>query len=205
MTRLGRPRTFEREEALKSAMELFWSRGYDGVSLTDLQKAMGDITAPSFYAAFGSKEKLFREAVDLYIKTRQIPIKRALAEEVTARASIEKFLLTTAEFFSQPNKPHGCLVVLGAINCTNTSLQELLRDRRASGERLILQILRQGVAKGDLPTTVELKALAAFYSTVMNGLAIKARDGASRKELKNIVSSAMAAWDKQLSEVGATR
>src|SRR5882724_2067699 len=92
MSRTGRPREFDRDEALQRAMELFWAQGYEGTTLAYLQKAMGGITAPSFYAAFGSKEALFKEAVELYCKTEGAPIVKALAEAPTTRASIEGLL-----------------------------------------------------------------------------------------------------------------
>jgi AcrR family transcriptional regulator len=196
MSNLGRPRTFDREEALNRAMEIFWARGYEGATLSELQKAMGNLTPPSLYAAFGSKEKLFREAVELY-SNKQAPILKALAGMSTARESIEAFLIELAESFSQSDKPHGCLVILGAINCMqeNRKVQNYLRDQRSMRQKVILQRLRSGVAEGDLLPNLDLKAIASFYSTVINGLAIQARDGASRKDLKTTVDCAMAAWD----------
>ena len=101
-------------------MELFWALGYEGTTLTDLQQAMGDISAPSFYAAFGSKERLFREAVAFYTQTQRAPMARAL-EQPTAQAAIKGVLRAAATSFCLPGKPRGCLVVLGAINCANTN------------------------------------------------------------------------------------
>ena len=69
MARTGRPRSFDRAEALRQAMTVFWRLGYEGTTLEDLQAAMGGISPPSMYAAFGSKENLFREAVELYATT----------------------------------------------------------------------------------------------------------------------------------------
>lgn len=197
MARLGRPRAFERDEALMQAMELFWALGYEGATLSDLQKAMGGITAPSFYAAFGSKEKLFREAVKLYGETQGIPMARALAQGSTARASIEGLLRAAADSFSQPGKPRGCLLLLGAINCmpANQSVQDHLRGQRAHRQRVIHQRLERGVAEGDLLPGANLSALAAFYTTVVDGMSIQARDGASRKALRAIAGCAMAAWN----------
>src|SRR5215510_13954006 len=122
MSRTGRPREFDRGEALQRAMELFWAQGYEGTTLADLQKAMGGITAPSFYAAFGSKEALFKEAVELHIQTEGMRAVKALEEGPTARASIEAMLNVAAEVSSQPGKPHGCLIVLGAVNCSPANL-----------------------------------------------------------------------------------
>src|SRR4051812_1938969 len=106
MAKRGRPATFDRGEALQRAMELFWARGYEGATLEDLQVAMGGITPPSFYHAFGSKEALFRKAVDLYAATIGGPTVRALQEGQTAREGVEAMLRLTAESFSVPGKPH---------------------------------------------------------------------------------------------------
>jgi len=205
MARRGRPRSFERKDALWRAMRVFWALGYEGATLTDLQEAMGGITAPSFYAAFGSKEKLFREAVELYSRTLGAPMMKALDERPTARASIEALLQAAVESFCKPGAPRGCLLVLGAINSmpANKSVQDHLRGLRARRQKVIRQRLARGVAEGELPSGLDLSALASFYTTVVDGLAIQARDGASRKALKFAVGCAMAAWDKVVAEAGS--
>ncbi len=197
MTTLGRPRTFDREEALLRAMEVFWAHGYEGATLNDLQQAMGGITPPSFYAAFRSKEALFREAVELYSSTLGMPMMQALAERPTAREAIEALLLGAVVAFSKSGRPRGCFLVLGAINIApaNKSVQDYLRLLRGRRRKLIEQRLARGVEEGELPTSLDLKALASFYTTVIDGLAIQARDGASRESLKFSVRCAMAAWD----------
>lgn len=202
MARRGRPRSFDREEALRRAMEVFWALGYEGATLTGLQEAMGGITAPSFYAAFGSKEDLFREAVELYSKTLGVPMMKALAEEPTARASLEALLQAAVEAFCRPGKPRGCLLVLGAINSmpANKSVRDHLRGLRARRQKVIQERLQRGVAEGELPSSLDLGALASFYTTVVDGLAIQARDGASRKTLTFAVRCAMAAWDTVVAE-----
>jgi AcrR family transcriptional regulator len=197
MSRTGRPREFDRDEALQRAMELFWAQGYEGTTLADLQKAMGGITAPSFYAAFGSKEELFREAVDLYKKTQGAPVLKALFESPTARASLEAMLQAAAESVCGQDNPSGCLMLLGGINCTsaNKGIEDFLREQRAKRDKVIKQRLRQGIADGDLPSATDINALVSFYTSVADGMAIQARDGASRKALGAIVKCAMAAWD----------
>ncbi len=202
MARRGRPRGFNREDALRQAMEVFWALGYEGATLIDLQQAMGGITAPSFYAAFGSKEELFREAVELYSKTLGVPMMKALAEEPTARASIEALLQAAVESFCKPGKPRGCLLVLGAMNSmpANKSVQDHLRGLRARRRKVIQQRLQRGVAEGELPSGLDLSALASFCTTLVDGLAIQARDGATRKALNFAVHCAMAAWDGVVAE-----
>jgi AcrR family transcriptional regulator len=193
----GRPRGFDRDEALRQAKRVFLSAGYEGATLADLQEAMGGITATSFYAAFGSKEKLFREVVELHIRTEGAASLRVLEESPTARASIEGMLRAAAENFSRPDKPRGCIVVLDAMNGApdHSGIREYLRGLRRQRQKLIRRRLERGVAQGDLPKGTDLAALASFYATVLDGLALQARDGASGKALLGIVSCAMAAWE----------
>jgi len=196
MSKKGRPTTFDRDDALQRAMELFWARGYEGVTLEDLQAAMGGISPPSFYHAFGSKEALFRKAVDLYVATVGEPAMRALQEGQTARAGMEVMLRATAESASRPGKPHGCLVALGAINCapSNQGPQDYLRAIRRRAPAVIEQRLKRAIAAGELPRKLDTVAMAAFYATVLHGLTARAGDGASRKALMAAVDGAMAAW-----------
>jgi AcrR family transcriptional regulator len=197
MARRGRPPTFDREEALQRAMELFWARGYEGTTLEDLQTAMGGLTPPSFYNAFGSKEQLFKEATDLYVATVGEPTLRALDEGQTARESLEAMLRLTAEILSQPGKPHGCMLVLGAMNCTpaNKGAQDYLQAIRRQAPKVIKQRLSRSVAQGELPSELDTNAVAAFYATVIHGLGLRAGDGASRTDLMAAVDGAMAAWE----------
>jgi AcrR family transcriptional regulator len=193
----GRPPSFDRGEALQRAMELFWAHGYEGTTLEDLQAAMGGISPPSFYNAFGSKEALFREAVDLYVETVGGPSGKALEETATAREAIEAMLRLTAELLSQPGKPHGCLLVLGAAKCApaNKGPRDYLRAIRLEAPKVIRQRLDHGVAEGELTAKLDTRAVAAFYATVLHGLGVRAGDGASRADLTAAIDGAMAAWE----------
>lgn len=194
----GRPREFDRDEALRRAMELFWKQGYEGTTLADLQKVMGGITPPSFYAAFGSKETLFRETVELYKKIHGAPIAKALSEGPTARASVEAFLRAAAERFCKAGTPRGCMMLLSGMNClpANKGIEDFMRDQRFVREKILRKRLRQGITDGDLSKKADLNALVSFYSGVADALALRAKDGASRKVLASIVDYAMAGWNK---------
>lgn len=131
MSPRGRPRAFDREHALTQAMLVFWERGYEGASLTELTEAMG-IKPPSLYAAFGDKEALFREAIEHYKSAYGQHTTRALTEEPTARAAVEALLRNNACTYVEPGHPKGCMVVLAATNCTpaNAPVWEFLAASR---------------------------------------------------------------------------
>jgi AcrR family transcriptional regulator len=204
MAKRGRPAGFDRSEALERAMEVFWKQGFEGTTLEDLQTAMGGISPPSFYHAFGSKEALFREAVDLYVATIGGPSVQALEEGRTAREGLEAMLRKTAEFLSRPGKPHGCLLVLGATNCApaNKGAQEYVLGFRRKAPEVIRRRLKRAVADGELSSNLDVAAVAAFYATVLHGLGVRAGDGAPRAALIAAVDGAMAAWDPLTSAGG---
>jgi AcrR family transcriptional regulator len=195
MAERGRPRSFDRQQALTSAMEVFWIRGYEAASISDLTEAMG-IASPSLYAAFGSKEGLFHEAVELYGRTEGPALWDAVEAAPTAREGIEGFLAATARAFSRPGKPRGCLVTLSAINLVSASpsVCDAMRRERGRGQRGLEARLQRAMAEGELPASLDAGAVAAFYLTVQQGMSIQARDGASRETLEQVVRGAMAAW-----------
>ncbi|MFF3223341.1 TetR/AcrR family transcriptional regulator [Nocardia suismassiliense] len=191
----GRPRAFDRTEVLRRAMEVFWEHGYEGSSMSDLTSAMG-INSPSLYAAFGGKEALFREAVSLYGQTDGGYTDRALREEPTARAAIDAMLRDNAIAYTVEDKPHGCMVVLAGSTYTtrSESIRDFLIEKRRETTEEIRRRMDRGVAEGDLPADTNTAALAHFYATVLYGLSIQARDGASLAELTQSIDVAMAAW-----------
>lgn len=177
-------------------MDLFWEKGYASTSLADLTAAMG-INAPSLYSAFGSKELLFRDAMALYSSREGNCAHAELLRAPTARAGIENMLLAAARAGTQPGRPRGCLIVLGAPTGAedHAPVHKMLCDSRRHTQALILQRLRGAVRQGELPAHTDLPALAAYYATLLNGMAIQARDGASRKVLQQSARLAMLAWD----------
>lgn len=197
MATRGRPRTFDPDTALRQALDLFWERGYEGTSLNDLAEAMG-IASASIYACFGSKEDLFRKVMALYATTSGEPPRRALREQPTARAAVHAMLRATADQVTGPDTPHYCMLILAAPTgaVENHAVREFLADRRRGQLSAIKDRLARGVTDGDLTApTASLDAIARYYNTVVQGLSVQARDGATRAELEAVLTCAMAAWE----------
>ncbi|MEU0155661.1 TetR/AcrR family transcriptional regulator [Micromonospora fulviviridis] len=197
MATRGRPRTFDPDTALRQALELFWERGYEGTSLSDLAQAMG-IASASIYACFGSKADLFRQVMELYGATAGAPPRRAMNEHPTARAAIHAMLRATADQISRSDAPHYCMLILAAPTgaVENHAVREFLADIRRSQFTAIKDRLARGLADGDLTASdASVDAIARYYATVVQGLSVQARDGATRTELEAVITCAMAGWD----------
>jgi AcrR family transcriptional regulator len=196
VSKRGRPRAFDRDEAVHAAMKVFWEKGYEGASLDELQSVMGGISPPSFYAAFGSKERLFFEVVDRFNKTIGSRNIEALEGRPTAREGVEAMLREAVDVFCGRDTPPGCPVILGGVHCSPASkaVQDMLRLCRLQVPDVFRNRFERGVAERDLPD-IDLTPLVSFYATFFMGLPMRAHDGATREELLSAVSAAMAAWD----------
>lgn len=194
MSTRGRPRSFDRDHALERVMQVFWAQGYEGTQLGDLTAAIG-ITPPSFYAAFGSKEAAFREAVELYATTAGAGMLRALAAHAGVRDAIRAMLQASVDVALSAPQSGGCLLILGVMNChaDTEPLRELLKGIRKRNMARIRDRLKRGIAEGELPAGIDAAALARYYGAVMQAISMQARDGASRKELEALIAPAMAA------------
>ena len=192
----GRPRNFDREDALGRAMDLFWRQGFDNTSLAQLTDAMG-LKPPSLYAAFGSKEDLFKEALDLYAETEGGGIWEQVPTAPTAREAVAGMLKATARAFTRGPGKRGCMMVLAApqMQGGNPAVCDELKRRRRQGAAILQARLERAVAEGELAPGTDCKAIANYYVTLQHGMSIQARDGASRATLLAVADCAMAGWD----------
>lgn len=194
----GRPRGFDRDAALEAAMLLFWRKGFTATSMNDLCDVMG-IRSPSLYAAFGSKEALYLEAVEHYVRTVGPPVWDKLAEGATAHAGVEKLLLAGTESLpASCGTPAGCMAMLAAVGDEwPAAIAEAVRKVRLEMLNMLRSRLESGVAKGELPASTDIDRLSRFYLGIFQGMAIQARDGATPAELRGVVAAAMAAWPSE--------
>ena len=191
---LGRPRAFDTEEALDRALKVFWRKGYEGASLSELTKAMG-INRPSLYAAFGDKEALFGKALERYERGPTAFIREALAEP-TARRVAERLLHCAVGSMCKHGRPAGCMLVQGALAAGDAAepVRRELAQHREAGVTGLTERLRRAKKEGDLPADADPAALARYLMTVMNGMAVQAVSGATPADLRKVAETALSAW-----------
>lgn len=201
MAERGRPRSFDRDQALAAAMRLFWRQGYAATSMAELCAAMG-IGSPSLYAAFGSKEALYAEALRLYGDSFGPLIWGEFDQAPTARAAVAGLLEASARVLPRPDcgglqgdQPGGCMVTLGATGeVPGGRLPALLLASRGEGLQRMRARLEAALAAGELPPGTDTAGLARCFIGFQQGMSVQARDGASQAELQAMARAAMAAW-----------
>ncbi|MDU8606526.1 MULTISPECIES: TetR/AcrR family transcriptional regulator [unclassified Pseudomonas syringae group] len=199
MAKMGRPRTFDRDVAINQALHLFWEHGYDATSLSQLKANIGGgITAPSFYAAFGSKQALFNEVMERYLATHGRVTDSLFDNTLPPREAIELTLRRSAKMQCEPDHPKGCLVALGLMSaCTEESkaISAPLAKARNLNRAGIVACIHRAVAAGELPATVIPETLAAAFDSFLLGLSTLARDGVPYATLDAAVTQMMGLWD----------
>jgi AcrR family transcriptional regulator len=189
--KMGRPRGFDATAALDAAMRVFWEKGYEGATLSNLTDAMR-INRSSMWAAFGNKEELFKKAFERYINIYQKHMNEAL-EKPTIQEVIEAALRRTVDFLSTPGYPKGCLSVHGALAVGDEAnpIKQWLIEGRKNGEARARKRFEKAKKSGDLSPEIDAAALARYVSTVIQGLGVQASSGATKAELTKVVDIAI--------------
>ncbi|MBL6852668.1 MAG: TetR/AcrR family transcriptional regulator [Alphaproteobacteria bacterium] len=191
--KIGRPRSFCVEDALDRATDVFWAKGYQGASLSDLTDAMG-INAPSLYACFKNKEGLFRAVLDRY-EEKGAGFLRAVLDAPTARDAAELFLKGVADRATDPNHhPPGCLLVQTGMTGDDQRIPNEVARHRAEKELALRERFACAQRAGDLAKNADPAALALYLVTMANGMCVQASAGATREDLQATVQIALSAW-----------
>ncbi len=189
----GRPREFSPDEALASALQVFWTKGYEGASLSDLTDAMG-ITRPSLYAAFGNKESLFRKALDLYQRDKTAYIGEAMREP-TARA-VAQYMLHGAVETATGGECRGCMGVIATVACQSVepSIRNDVNQRAEAARTLIVERMQRAIDAGEFVVPTKAETITGYLLAIMQGISVQAQSGATREELLEIADAALATW-----------
>jgi TetR/AcrR family transcriptional regulator, copper-responsive repressor len=187
----GRPPQFDRDSVLESAMLVFWAHGYEGASLAILTAAMR-LSPASFYAAFGSKEALYRETLRRYGGGPAAPDHGTNG----AYRELERRLKQAAKRFTQPGKPPGCMMLTGSLRGGGDAggAVAATAETRATHLASMVRLFEQAKADDELPPDCDPRALAHFYMAVLQGMSVQAIDGASVKTLNQIAEQALEQW-----------
>ncbi|NNU46847.1 TetR/AcrR family transcriptional regulator [Rhizobium sp. WYCCWR 11279] len=191
---MGRHREFDVEKALDAALCVFWRKGYEGASYTDLTEAAG-VERPALYSAFGNKEALFRLALDRYSERFLHYIPEAL-QLPTSRQVAAHILFNAADLNTRYADHTGCLGINGAVAGSDDAepVRQALIDFRAAGQAQLRERFERAKAEGDLPETAKADALAAFVMALTHGMAVQAKAGFSREMLEAVVEQALSTW-----------
>lgn len=191
----GRPRNFDRDSALHAALLQFWQHGYEGTSIAQLSAAMA-INAPSLYAAFGSKEQLYRATLELYAKQYGALLSQPLTTAGTAREALRETLHAAARNFSAGATPLGCPLASGMLHCASEhqGAAQLSAAMRLAAQQAFAERIEQGISAGDVSLGCNVAALAGLFAAVIQGLSVQAIDGASQTQLLAVAEAAMQAW-----------
>ncbi|MFL1542473.1 TetR/AcrR family transcriptional regulator [Pseudomonas sp. O39] len=199
MAQMGRPRNFDRDQAVEQALHLFWEHGYDATSLAQLKAGMGGgISAPSFYAAFGSKEALFDECVQRYLATYAQVTECLWDENLAPRQAIETALRQSARMQCEDGHPKGCMVALGVMSAPspeNARVADALTQSRARTRAGIVACVERGIRAGQLPDTLEAPVMATVFDSFLQGVSILARDNVPHKVIDAAISQLLLTWD----------
>lgn len=200
MAKMGRPRTFDRDEAINQAMLLFWEYGYESTSLSLLKAGMGGISAPSFYAAFGSKEALFKEVVIRYIDTYGQVRMSLWDQTLSPKEAIELTLRRSAKMQTECSHPPGCLLVLSASVCSpeHDHIQKLLADARGQVRQGFAACIQRAIDNGELASEKDPAVMAAMFDSFLSGFSTLARDGVPLSVLESSITQLMKVWDSKV-------
>lgn len=193
---MARPREFDEDQVLENALRAFWENGYEGTSLTVLLGATG-LTKSSLYGAFVNKETLFRRVLERYHQRYLTFRAEALAEQ-TPRRVAERLLLGAIELHSGEFSPAGCLELNGALACSgdNDSIREMLATNRNVTRQVLRTRFEQIQGNGALPAGMTADSAANLLATVIQGMAVQAKSGATPEEMLDVVNSVLSSWPR---------
>ncbi|WP_180899087.1 TetR/AcrR family transcriptional regulator [Martelella soudanensis] len=191
----GRPRALDRDVGLDIAARLFWERGYEGTSTADLTKAMG-INPPTLYSMFGSKEELYRQALEFSTARESSRRMEILASPLPAYDALRQYLYDIADGDTQPDKPRGCMVSTAVLQHAeeNASVAQMTAALREASMQTLKTRFDRAVEQDELPPQTDTETLARFYGAIIQGMSAQACDGACNARLKQLIDLALTAW-----------
>lgn len=191
---MARPRAFDEEQAIRKAMDVFWSKGFEATSLADLTEAMG-LSKSSLYAAFGDKDRLFGRALDLYVAEISAERVRILRTARSAREGLRDYFEHHIRVALDPRTPLGCLFVNSAVEVDRlaTATGDRLAARAKTGEAAVRDLLERARKAGEIASSKDTRSLALMIVAVSHGIHVMARMHSDRRKLEAVAEAAIEA------------
>ena len=193
---MARQKEFDRDEVLHRAMEVFWTRGYEGASIQDLVKHMG-INRQSIYDTFGDKHSLFLQALDRYCEIQSRKVFDVLERPGSMKRNLRQLFEETVARALSAEGRRGCFVgnsmseLAGRCKATATRTCNSL----ASAEKIFRRALERGREQGELPRVRDTRAVARFLYCNLQGLLLIAKATRDRKLLSDVVKVTLSVLD----------
>lgn len=178
----GRPRSFDETGALEKATQVFWSKGYDGVTIDDLVAGMG-VGRPSLYAVFGDKRAIFLRVLKAYAERKGARAAKALLSPGSLRDSLAAFLRSAVESATEKGSARGCLLVCVAPVVDDAEVRQFLQNAAAGGAALVESRFRDAISAGEIPSDFPVAIRASQLIDFARGLTMRALIGTPRKTL----------------------
>jgi AcrR family transcriptional regulator len=178
----GRPRTFDERGALERAIQVFWSKGYDGVTIDDLVAGMG-VGRPSLYSIFGSKRTIFLRVLQAYAERKGALAAQALLAPQALRDALASFLRYAVTSATEEGSAAGCLLQCTAPLVDDPEVRQFLQDAADAALTLVEGRFRDGIDAGEIPPDFPVAVRASQVLDLVRGLTMRAQLGTSRKTL----------------------
>ncbi len=193
---MARQKEFDRDEVLHKAMEVFWTRGYEGASIQDLVKHMG-INRQSMYDTFGDKHSLFLEALDRYREIQSRKVFEVLERPGSMKRNLRQLFEEAVARSLSAEGRRGCFVGNSmselAGRCKETATRTC--NSMASAEKMFQKALQRGKEQGELRRVSDTRAVARFLYSNLQGLLLMAKATRDRKLLNDVVKVTLSVLD----------
>ncbi|TKI08856.1 TetR/AcrR family transcriptional regulator [Martelella alba] len=195
MARMGRPREFDRDKAVDKAMNLFWQKGFESASLADLRQTL-QLSSASFYAAFGSKQALYKECLERYTQSCGEVASVLNNESLSPKVAMQTMLHKTIAMQTSPQSPAGCMAVLSGLNCDdeNKEIELLAQTVRQQTRDAVRRCVVRGIEQGEFSQSVNPDEFTLLLDCFIKGIAIEARDGVTEATLCAAADKLLVLW-----------
>lgn len=191
---MARPREFDEEKVIASAIDAFWTHGYDATSVTDLMGATG-LAKGSLYKGFGDKKHLFMQALNSYLNAGHDGLLELDASSGSGRQVLEQFLSGVVGMSTGKGVRRGCLAVNSGVELGphDSEVRNRLRRYYRQREKTIAAMVSRGIADGSLRNDLDPEAAARQIITLTDGLHVRGKLGLTRKEADETIAIALSA------------